>query len=320
MLGGGKVTRYVVRRLLQAIVVVFGVSLISFSIIFLTGDPTYLLLGDVSGGMTKEQIDEFRHRMGFDRPWIIQYLDYMSHAVRGDLGKSYYHGVPNTELIGIFLPATIQLGVTALSISLIVGIPMGILGAIHRGGVIDQVSMGVALIGQAMPSFWQGLMLMLMFAVTLKWLPVSGMGTWKHLIMPALTLSSYSTAQNARMVRSSMLEVLGQDYVRTARAKGLAEWAVLYTHALRNAMIPVITLIGIQVGWVLGGAVITETIFAWPGMGRLVVQAISTRDIPLVQASVITFALAFVTVNILVDLAYGYFDPRVRISNGHQGA
>jgi peptide/nickel transport system permease protein len=313
------VTRFIVRRLFQAFIVVIGVSLISFSIIFLTGDPTYLLLGDVSGGMTEEQIAEFRHRMGFDRPWLVQYLDYMWGAVRGDFGKSLYHGVPNIELIAEFLPATIELGIVALLISIVVGIPMGIIAAINRGRVLDQASMGLALIGQAMPSFWQGLMLMLIFSVTLKWLPVSGKGTWKHIILPAVTLSAYSTAQNARMVRSGMLEVLGEDYVRTARAKGLAEFVVLSRHALKNALIPVITLIGIQVGWVLGGAVIIETIFAWPGMGRLAVQAITTRDIPLVQACVIVFALGFVTVNFLVDLTYGYVDPRVRVA-GEEGA
>ena len=312
-------TRFIVRRLFQAFIVVIGVSLISFSIIFLTGDPTYLLLGDVSGGMTEEQIAEFRHRMGFDRPWLVQYLDYMWGAVRGDFGKSLYHGVPNIELIAEFLPATIELGIVALLISIVVGIPMGIIAAINRGRVLDQASMGLALIGQAMPSFWQGLMLMLIFSVTLKWLPVSGKGTWKHIILPAVTLSAYSTAQNARMVRSGMLEVLGEDYVRTARAKGLAEFVVLSRHALKNALIPVITLIGIQVGWVLGGAVIIETIFAWPGMGRLAVQAITTRDIPLVQACVIVFALGFVTVNFLVDLTYGYVDPRVRVA-GEEGA
>ena len=305
-------TTYVIRRLLQMIVVIFGVSIIAFGVIFLIGDPTYLLLGEVRG-MSDEQIAEFRHKMGFDRPWIIQYLDYMSHAVRGDLGSSYYHGVPNIELIAHHLPATIQLALAAWLISLI-GIPIGVLAAVHRGQWIDNLSMVVALIGQAMPIFWLGLMLMLVFAVQLKWFPVSGRGSLKHLILPAITLSSFALAQNARMVRSSMLEVLGQDYIRTARSKGLAGIPVLFRHALKNSMIPVITLIGIEVGYLLGGAVITETIFSWPGLGRLVVQAVFARDIPLVQASVIVLAMIFVVVNLIVDLTYAYLDPRIRLA------
>ncbi len=307
--------RYMARRLLQSVVVIFGVTLIAFGVLFLSGDPTYLLLGE-AGGLTEEQIAQFRSQMGFDRPIIVQYLDYMAGVIRGDLGKSYYHGISNLDLIMEFMPATIQLGMTALIISLLVGIPLGVIAATYRGRIIDHLSMIIALVGQAMPVFWLGLLLILIFAVRLKWFPVSGRGSWLHLVLPAVTLASYSIALNARMVRSSMLEVLGQDYIRTARAKGLTDWIILYKHAFKNALIPVITLIGIQIGFLLGGSVITETIFAWPGMGRLVVQAINTKDIPLVQASVIVFALIFIGVNLLVDLSYAYLDPRIRLSGG----
>lgn len=306
--------QYVVQRLLQTVVVLIGVTFISFGMLFLTGDPTIFLLGGQVTGLSEAQINEFRHQMGFDRPIVVQYLDYMAGVVQGNLGKSYYHGVPNLDLILEFMPATLQLGLTALLISLILGIPLGIIAATRRGTVIDHLCMITALIGQAMPVFWLGLLLILIFAVQLKWLPVSGKGGWQHLILPAITLASYSVALVARMTRSSMLEVLGQDYIRTARAKGLSEWRLLYKHALKNAMIPVITLIGIQIGFLLGGSVITETIFAWPGIGRLVVQAISTKDIPLVQASVIVLALIFVGVNLLVDLSYAYLDPRIRLA------
>jgi len=305
---------YVARRLLQSILVIFGVTIIAFSVIFLTGDPTYLLLGE-GGGLTEEQVAEFRHQMGFDRPWIVQYADYMLGVIQGDLGKSYYHGVPNLELIIEFMPATIQLAMTALLLSLFVGIPIGILAATYRGRLVDHLSMIGALIGQAMPVFWLGLLLILIFSVKLRWFPVSGKGNWNQLVLPVITLASYSIAMVARIVRSSMLEVLAQDFVRTARSKGLSEWVVLYKHALKNSMIPVITLVGIQIGFMLGGSVITETIFAWPGMGRLIVQAINTKDVPLIQASVIVLALIFVGVNLLVDLSYAYLDPRIRLSD-----
>jgi ABC-type dipeptide/oligopeptide/nickel transport system permease component len=264
--------------------------------------------------MTQEQINTFRTQMGFDRPWVAQYIDYISRAVRGDLGTSYYHKLPNVTLIAEHLPATIQLGAAALFLNLAIALPVGVLSATNRGKWFDNGIMLAALWGQAMPVFWLGLMLMLVFAVQLQWVPVSGRGTVAHLILPAFTLASFPMAQNARMVRSSMLEVLGQDFIRTARAKGLSERVVLVRHALKQAMIPVVTLIGIQAGFLLGGAVITETIFAWPGIGRMIVQAITTKDIPLVQASVIVLALIFVGINLLVDLVYAYLDPRIHFA------
>lgn len=305
-------TRYLIRRVLQAIIVVFGVSIIAFGAVFVTGDPTYIVLGE-TGGLTEEQINEFRHQMGFDRPVYVQYIDYMDDALRGDLGVSLYHGVPNSELIAEFMPATVKLALVGLLISVVVGVPLGIIAATHRGRLLDNVSMLIAMLGQAMPVFWVGLLLILVVSVRLRWLPVSGSATWKHYILPALTLSFYPMAENARLVRSSMLEVLGEDYIRTARAKGLSELVVFRRHALKNALIPVITLLGIRVGYLMGGSVVTEMIFAWPGMGRLIVQAIRTKDIPLIQASVIVLAIVFVAVNFAVDIAYAYLDPRIRL-------
>jgi len=305
-------SRFLVRRILQSFLVVFGVTVVSYGLIFLTGDPTTVLVPQ-SQFMTAEEIAEVRHKLGFDRPWMVQYLDYMTDVLHGDLGRSYYHRSPNSKLIAEYMPATIELGMAAWLFGLL-GLPIGMLAASHRGRLIDSISMLIALVGQAMPIFWQGLLLMLVFAVRLKWLPVSGRGNIAHLILPAVTLGSWPMASNARVMRTSILEVLGQDYIRTARSKGLSGASVLFKHALKNAMIPVITMIGLQVGSLLGGAVITETIFAWPGVGRLFIQAVFTQDIPLVQASVIMASLLYVLINLMVDLSYGWLDPRIRMS------
>jgi len=303
---------YVIRRLLQTILVILGVTGISFGAMFLTGDPTMLMIGDTDL-LTQEQFEEFRHRMGFDRPVIVQYLDWLGHAVRGDFGVSLHHGQDNFRLVMERMPATLQLAFVSLLISVLVSFPIGIVAAIRRGTWVDTLTMLAALLGQSLPVFWLGIMFMLIFGVKLRWLPVSGRGTFKHILMPAVSVAVFSIARNARMVRSSMLEVLGMDYVRTARAKGLAETPVILRHVLRNALIPVVTLIGLSLGHLLGGSVITETIFAWPGVGRLTLQAIGYKDFPLVQASVTILALTFVLVNLIVDLLYTVIDPRVRL-------
>lgn len=304
--------RYIVRRIAQSILVLIGVTFISFGVMFLTGDPTLLLLGDTRG-MSIEAIEEFRHNMGFDRPWLIQYGDFLWNAVRGDLGKSFYHGRPNMDLILETMPATIELALSAFVITVVVALPIGILSATKRNSLLDRASMSLALLAQSVPVFWLGLILIMIFGVKLMWFPISGRGTIRHLVLPAIALGAFSTARNARMIRSCLLEVLNDDYIRTARSKGVEEKIVIYKHALKNAMIPVITLLGMQFGFLLGGAVITETIFAWPGIGRLTVQAINTKDIPLVQASVITLASIFVVINLLIDLTYTLLDPRVRL-------
>ena len=302
---------YLVRRAVRAVLVIIGVSFISFAVLFLSGDPTDILVGE---DWTREEVQRLRRDMGLDRPWIVQYARYAGRAVRGDFGESLRYRRPAFDLIAERLPATLELALVALLLSVILALPVGVLSAIHRGSLIDQGGMLFALVGQAMPVFWLGLMLILVFGVDLGWLPVSGRGTLAHLTLPALALSTYSIARNTRVIRSSMLDVLGNEYITTARAKGLSEWIVVHLHALRNAMIPVVTIIGIEFGHLLGGAVIVETIFAWPGIGRLMIQAIYAKDFPLVQASVTITALIFVTLNFIVDLLYSVLDPRVRLN------
>ncbi len=307
-------TNYILRRLPQLVLVLFGVTVVSFGLMFLSGDPAELWLGPAAEVMTADQIEEWRENMGFNRPWYVQYVEYAGNAVRGDFGTSFRHGRSAMSLIVERMPATVQLASLALLISVVVGIPLGIVAAVKRNTPIDGVTMLFALMGQSMPSFWIGIMLMLFFGVQLRWLPISGRGTIQHLILPSTTLAFFYLAQNARVMRSSMLEVLGLDYIRTARAKGLANRAVIYRHALKNALIPVITLIGLQIGAMLGGTVIIETVFAWPGVGRLVVTSIGARDFPVVQAGVVVLASSFVIVNTIVDLTYALIDPRIRYS------
>jgi|SRR5579859_2852374 len=302
---------YIVRRLLQTVVVIFGVTVLSFGVVFATGDPTLLLVGQ---NATAEQIDQLRHQMGFDRPWPVQYLDYMSRAVRGDFGTSLRSREPAFNLVIDRMPATLALTGAALLFSLAVAFPIGIISAVRRDSIYDHLSMLGALLGQSVPAFWLGLMLILVLGVQLRWFPISGAGDLQHLVLPAITLGTYSLARNARLIRSSMLEVLGLDFVRTARAKGLPPFVVIRRHVLKNAMLPVVTIIGLDLGVLLGGAVITETIFAWPGVGRLVVSAIQGKDYPLIQAAVTLLAVFFVVLNLVVDLAYTYFDPRIRLS------
>lgn len=301
---------YLLRRVIRAIVVVIGVSFISFAVLFLSGDPTDTMVGE---DWTIEEVQKLRKEMGLDRPWIVQYLGYVSRAVRGDFGESLRYRQPAFELIAERVPATLELALVALVLSVVLALPLGILSASKRGSVYDHGGMIFALFGQSMPVFWLGLMLILIFGVHLKWLPVSGRGGIEKLILPAITLATYSLARNTRVIRSSMLEVLGQDYIRTARAKGLTDMIVVYVHALKNSLIPVVTIIGLEFGHLLGGAVIVETIFAWPGIGRLMIQAVYTKDFPLVQSSVTITALIFVSLNIAVDFVYSYLDPRVRL-------
>ena len=301
--------KYLVRRLVQTILVLFGVSAITFGMMFISGDPTALIMGE---NWTAEEIAQLRHQLGFDRPWYVQYLGFVGSALRGDFGNSLRQHRPVFELIVERLPATIQLAVAAMLISVTLAIPIGIISATRRNSIYDVIGMLGALLGQSIPNFWLGIMLILIFGVYLRWFPISGRGGLAHLILPAVTLSTYFLARNTRLVRSSMLEVLGQDYITTARAKGLAEWIVLYKHALKNALIPLVTVVGLDAASLLGGAVITEAIFAWPGVGRLTIQAIYAKDLPLVQACVAMLATSFVFFNLVVDIAYSFLDPRIR--------
>jgi ABC-type dipeptide/oligopeptide/nickel transport system permease component len=301
---------YVARRLIQSLVVLLGISVVVFVILHLTGDPTLLMLPPDASA---EEVTRFRRAMGFDDPLPVQYWRFLRGVLQGNFGNSLRHDEPALGLVFERMPATLELTTVALGIALLLAIPAGIVSAVFRNTPLDYASTVMALIGQAMPTFWLGIMLILVFAVGLQVLPSSGRGGLANLILPALTLGLFTTARTMRLTRSALLEVLGQEYVRTARAKGVAERGVVWKHALRNAAIPVITIVGLELGTLLGGAVITETIFAWPGVGRLSVQAIYNRDYPLVQAAVFVLASIFVLVNLAVDLVYTYLDPRIRL-------
>jgi len=280
-----------------------------FALVHLSGDPVLLM---VSPDAPPEVVTTTRHVLGFDRPLYEQFGRYLGNALQGNLGVSLRMNRPVTTLILERLPATLQLTVAALVMAVVVAIPAGIVSAVKRGTLIDRLAMAGAVAGQAVPIFWLALLLIAFFGVRLRWLPVYGSGSLAHFVLPAVSLSTIIMGRLARLVRSSMLEVLGQDYVRTARAKGVGESRVLAVHALKNAAIPIVTLLGLQFAQLLGGAVVTETIFAWPGIGRLVVEAIFNRDFPVVQGVVLVVSLIFVAVNLLVDLSYAVLDPRIR--------
>ncbi|HEX3176343.1 MAG TPA: nickel ABC transporter permease [Methylomirabilota bacterium] len=301
---------FLARRLLQSLVVLLGVSFVVFFILFLTGDPALVLLPPEA---TAEDIRLFREKMGFNDPFLVQYGRFLGGALRGNFGESIRHGEPAFHLVIERMPATFQLSGAALLVALALAIPAGIVSAVRRNSLLDYVSTIVALLGQSMPTFWLGIMLILLFSVQLQWLPSSGRGDLRHLVLPAITLGLFTTARITRLTRSGMLEVLGQDYIRTARAKGVSNPPVVWKHALKNAAIPIVTIVGIELGTLLGGSVITETIFAWPGVGRLSVQAINNRDYPVVQAAVFLLSSTFVLVNLFVDLLYTYLDPRIRL-------
>jgi len=301
---------FLLRRLLQSLVVLLGVSFVVFFILFLTGDPAAVMLPPEA---TAEDIQHFRESMGFNDPFFVQYGRFLLGALRGNFGTSIRHGEPAFTLVVERMPATFELAGAALVIALLLAIPAGIVSAVRRNTVVDYISTVVALLGQSMPTFWLGIMLILVFSVQFHVLPSSGRGTWQHLVLPAVTLGLFTTARITRLTRSGMLEVLNQDYIRTAKAKGVSDPPVVWKHALKNAAIPIVTIVGIELGTLLGGSVITETIFAWPGVGRLSVQAIYNRDYPVVQAAVFLLAATFIVVNLLVDLIYTYLDPRIRL-------
>jgi peptide/nickel transport system permease protein len=303
--------RYVIRRLFQSLIVVFGVSVVAFGMLFMTGDPTEVILRDAADHMTVSQIEEFRVKMGFDRPWYVQYLSFVGNAVQGDFGYSFIRHQPAYQVITDKLPATIKLASFAFVLSLLVSIPLGVLSAIRVHRPIDHIATILALIGQSIPSFWLGILLILFFGVHLKWLPISGSGTWQHIIMPGVSLAAFPIARNMRLTRSSMLDFMRRDFVRTARAKGITENRVVYVHVLRNSLLPIVTAIGLELGFLLGGSVIIETIFGWPGVGREIVSAIGSKDFYVVQAGVVMLALIFAAVNLLVDLTYSWIDPRI---------
>ena len=303
--------RFLARRLLLTIPVLLGVATLVFSLIHLIpGDPAQAMLGETA---SQQDVDELRHRLGLDRPLLEQYVSFLGGAVRGDLGTSLRTGDPVTKQILDRLPATAELAMAAMVVAIVVSLPLGIAAAVWRGTAIDHAAMTVALAGISVPNFWLGPLLAIVFAVELGWLPVSGRGTLAHLVLPAISLGLALAAILARMTRASLLDELGELYVRAARARGVSNAASITSHALRNSLIPLLTIIALQFGAVLTGAVITETIFAWPGIGRLLIQSIGFRDYPMVQGCILLIAVTYVSVNLLTDLLYGVLDPRIRL-------
>ena len=303
--------KYIARRLLLLIPVIIGVTFIIFSMMYFTpGDPARIILGESAKA---EDVSRLREELGLNDPYFVQFGNYVKKAVlEQDIGKSYVTKRPVVTEITDRFPTTLKLAAFSIVIAVVIGIPIGIISATKQYSLFDNVSMVLALIGVSMPNFWQGLLLILFFSVYLGWLPSSGFSSFKHMILPAITIGTSTIAVITRMTRSSMLEVVRQDYIRTARAKGQVESKVINHHALKNALIPIITVIGIQFGYLLSGAVLTESIFAVPGVGRLMVQSIKQRDFPVVQGSVLFIAVAFSLVNLLVDILYAYVDPRIR--------
>ena len=300
---------YILRRLLLVLVVVWGAATLAFGLLYLSGDPVNLMLPlDAS----PEAREELRRAYGFDQPLYVQYGRYLVKLLHGDFGISLRSQEPALDLVLERMGPTLTLAGWGLLFAVLVGVPAGVLAAVRKGTIVELLTMTLALLGQSIPVFWLGLMLILIFGLKLHWLPISGAGSWKHLILPAITVGTFVTASIARLTRSGVIAELRSDHVRTARAKGLPGRVVVYKHALRNAAIPVVTIIGLQLGALLSGAVITETIFAWPGVGRFVLIAVSQRDFPVVQATVVVFALMLAFVNLIVDLAYLWLDPRVR--------
>lgn len=295
-------------RVLQGLAVVVALTTLVFFVIQLTGDPAIIL---ISPNATAEEIAEFRRKMGLDQPLVVQYVAFLRHAIRGDLGQSFRQHQPALEVVLERVPATLELASFAFLVSIVVGIPLGIIGAWRHNSLWDRLCMVFALFGQSVPVFWLGLMLLLVFGVQLGLLPISGRGSLAHLVLPAVTLGLYSVARITRVTRNSLLETLHQDYTRTARAKGVADRRIILRHCLRNAAIPMLTLAALEMGVFLGGSIITETIFSWPGLGRLMIQSIQYRDFPVVIAGVFVFSVMIVVLNILVDVAYALLDPRI---------
>jgi ABC-type dipeptide/oligopeptide/nickel transport system permease component len=302
--------QYLVRRLLQSILVVLGVSVIVFVLVRMTpGDPVRSYLGETA---TDEQVETYRRYLGLDEPLPVQYGLFLKRAATGDLGTSLFYREPAAKVVVEHLPATLLLSVTALIFALLLAVPLGVLSAVNRDSPWDYAGMTVALLGQSIPAFVLGLILMFAFAVKWQIFPTAGYGAWQHLVLPTVTLGAYIAGLFTRLIRSGMLEVLGEDYIRTARAKGLTGRIVLYRHAFRNMAIPLVTIMGLQFGTLLGGAVVVETVFSWPGIGTVAVTAIGARDYALVQTVVLIASVFFVVINIMVDLLYAFIDPRVR--------
>jgi len=301
--------RYIVRQLVQLVVVILGISILAFAILHVLGDPVLLLLPQNAG---KEEFERYRHLLGLDRPLYVQYGKFLSKAVVGDFGKSWYADTPAFRLVLERMPPTIYLTFAGLFVALLISLPLGILAALKRHSWVDNLCTTIAVAGQAVPLFWLGIMMIIVFSVRLKLLPASGYDSWENFLMPSFCLGAALAPLTMRLVRSGVIEVMNMDFIKTARAKGVAESMVVIKHAFRNACIPVITVIGLQFGQLLGGAIITETVFAWPGVATLTVESIRNQDFPVVQCAVILLALVIVSLNFIVDLTVAFIDPRIR--------
>ncbi len=301
--------RYLAWRLAHALVVIVGVLVVVFFMVRLSGDPAALYLPPEASA---DDLNALRRQLGYDRPLLVQLADFLGRAARGDFGVSLRQRVPALELVVTRVPATLRLAGFALTLMVLLAVPLGVAAAVKRGSAIDLAVTTLALLGQCMPTFWTGIVAILLFSLELRWFPTSGSGSFRHLVLPGVVLGSYSAAVVTRLIRSSMLDILASDFIRTGRAKGLREWTVLVKHALKNAAIPAVTALGLQVSVLMGGAIVTEQVFAYPGMARLAVQAIANRDIEVVQAFVALNAVIIVAVSLVVDLAYLMLDPRIR--------
>ena len=301
---------YLVSKLLHTAVVAFCVLTLVFVVLHITGDPVLMLLPP---DPSTEEVEALTRALGLDQPLYVQYWRFFVKVASGDFGNSLQHQQPAMALVMERLPASLLLTVTGVVLAVLAAVPLGIVAAVRHGTLVDHAAVTLAAVGQSAPFFWIALMLMLVFAVTLRLVPTTGYGTWQHLVLPGLTLATYPTAAIARLVRANMLDVLAMDYVTAARAKGLRERRVVPKHALKNAAIPAVTVIGLQFGLLLGGSIVCEMIFAWPGVGRLIIFAIYNRDYPLVEAAVFVMAMVFVLMNLLVDLCYAWLDPRVGV-------
>jgi peptide/nickel transport system permease protein len=303
---------YVLRRVLHSALTLFGVSLVVFGILrVLPGDPAKMMLPE---GASAAQVAQLRQQLGLEEPIYVQYGVFMASIVRGDFGSSFQFNAPARDVVGERIWPTVHLAAVAFFLTVLMGVPAGILAAARHRTILDYGGIFLAALGQSLPNFWLGIMMILLFGVTLGWLPTSGYEGPIYLVLPAITLAAYPTALVARLTRSSMLEVLGKEYIRTARSKGLSERTVVALHAVKNASIPVVTILGLQIGVLLGGAVITESVFAWPGVGKLAVDSIFRRDFPVIQVVLIMSAAVFIVINLLVDLMYTVLDPRIRYS------
>jgi ABC-type dipeptide/oligopeptide/nickel transport system permease component len=301
---------YLVQRLWQSVLVLLAVSVLSFVLIFLSGDPVAAL---VPLNARQEDVDNIRRAYNLDQPVAVQYLIFLRHAAVGDMGESFRFKSDALSLVLGRLPNTILLAVCSMLLSMVISLPLGILAASYKGRLPDAIGSTVALLGISMPSFWLGVILILVFAGGLRWLPASGSGTWKHLVLPTVTVSAFATGLLIRLVRRSVADTMGQMFVVTARGKGLSERTIAWTHVLRNSAIPIVTVMGLQFGALLGGSVVVETVFAWPGVGWLMIQAIEARDLPVIRAAVLILAVFIVAINLAVDFLYTLLDPRIRL-------